>query len=240
VLNALLGNFFSFGSIDPTSPHIYDNSTFTRPTDFTMTDTERKGSDQSVSGLEAVRRDPEISEKMADSSSSEVSNTSNTKKGSGVETKIETLGNDAVSTVSTHEKHTNFGFLPIPRNCQVSESKPFHFNMTICILFGIGSTFTVANLYYNQPILIHLSTDFNVPYDRISNVPSLTQAGYAGALLLISPLGDIVKRRPLILALCVIGAILSIGLATTNSLAAFEALSFLVGFSSVRVPSKYS
>lgn len=71
-------------------------------------------------------------------------------------------------------------------------------------------------------------------YDKISNVPSLTQAGYAGALLLISPLGDLVKRRPLILLLCITGAVLSIGLAVTNSLTAFEALSFIIGFISVR------
>jgi MFS family permease len=91
----------------------------------------------------------------------------------------------------------------------------------------------VANLYYNQPILIHLSNSFDVPYDKISNVPSLTQAGYAAALLLISPLGDLVKRRPLILLLCVAGALMSIGLATTNSLTAFEALSFIIGLLSV-------
>jgi MFS family permease len=72
-----------------------------------------------------------------------------------------------------------------------------------------------------------------VTYDKISNVPSLTQAGYASALLLISPLGDIVKRRPLILLLCMMGAVLTIGLATTTNLAAFEALSFIIGFISV-------
>jgi MFS family permease len=97
-----------------------------------------------------------------------------------------------------------------------------------------NSNIQVANLYYNQPILIHLSETFNVDYDKISNVPSLTQAGYAGALLLISPLGDLVKRRPLILLLCIAGAVLSIGLAVTNSLTAFEALSFIIGFISVR------
>jgi MFS family permease len=73
-----------------------------------------------------------------------------------------------------------------------------------------------------------------VTYDKISNVPSLTQAGYAGALLLISPLGDLVKRRPLILLLCIMGAVLTVGLATTDSLTAFEALSFIIGFISVR------
>ena len=97
----------------------------------------------------------------------------------------------------------------------------------------------MANLYYNQPILIHLSDTFGVTYDKISNVPSLTQAGYAGALLLVSPLGDLVKRRPLILLLCITGAVLSVGLATTNSLTAFEALSFIIGFISVH-PMKYA
>jgi len=81
--------------------------------------------------------------------------------------------------------------------------------------------------------LIHLSNSFGVTYDKISNVPSLTQAGYAGALLLISPLGDIVKRRPLILLLCLLGAVFSIGLATIQSLEGFEALSFIIGFISV-------
>lgn len=98
----------------------------------------------------------------------------------------------------------------------------------------------MANLYYNQPILIHLSDTFGVTYDKISNVPSLTQAGYAGALLLISPLGDLVKRRPLILLLCIMGAVLTVGLATTDSLTAFEALSFIIGFISVRLSSKLS
>jgi MFS family permease len=69
-----------------------------------------------------------------------------------------------------------------------------------------------------------------VSYDKISKVPSLTQAGYAGGLLLISPLGDLVKRRPLILLLCLAGALFTIGLGTTDSLEAFEALSFIIGF----------
>jgi MFS family permease len=83
--------------------------------------------------------------------------------------------------------------------------------------------------------LIHLSDTFGVTYDKISNVPALTQAGYAGGLLLISPLGDLVKRRPLILLLCIMGAVLTAGLATTNSLTAFEALSFIIGFISVKL-----
>lgn len=38
----------------------------------------------------------------------------------------------------------NFGFLPIPKNCRVSPTKPFKFNLAINLLFGFASTFTVG------------------------------------------------------------------------------------------------
>jgi hypothetical protein len=80
--------------------------------------------------------------------------------------------------------------------------------------------------------LIHLFTDFGIPYDKISNfVPTLMQA--EGRLFLISPSGDPVKRGPLILLIAMLGALLAINLTVTESLIAFEALSFIIGFVSV-------
>lgn len=60
---------------------------------------------------------------------------------------------------------------------------------------------TVANLYYNQPILNRIAETFGVSFEQSSTIATLTQAGYAAGLLLICPLGDVFPRRPFILCL---------------------------------------
>lgn len=51
--------------------------------------------------------------------------------------------------------------------------------------------------------------------------------------MLITPLGDLVHRRALILLLTFLSAALTIGLPITNSIAVFEGLTFLIGGMSV-------
>ncbi|KAI0056375.1 MFS general substrate transporter [Artomyces pyxidatus] len=127
----------------------------------------------------------------------------------------------------------DFGFLPIPRRLRYDPEHPAKFGLLLNVVFGISGTFLVANLYYCQPLLIQLAKSFDVSYGEVSRIPTLIQGGYATGLLLISPLGDLVRRRPLLLLLTFVSASLTIGLAITRSLAVFETLSFLVGVSSV-------
>lgn len=64
-----------------------------------------------------------------------------------------------------------------------------------------AGTFTVANLYYNHPILNILADDFHVTNERASLVPTVMQGGYAAGILLLCPLGDIFRRRAYVLIL---------------------------------------
>lgn len=127
----------------------------------------------------------------------------------------------------------DFGFLPIPRRLRYDPEHPAHFGLLLNATFGIASTFVVANLYYCQPLLIEFAKSFNVTYDEVSTIPTLIQAGYAVGILLISTLGDLLRRRPLILLLVFMSSSLTIGLSITNNLAVFEALCFLVGMVTV-------
>ena len=61
----------------------------------------------------------------------------------------------------------------------------------------------------------------------------ITLIRYAAGLLLISPLGDLVRRRQLILLLVLVSTMLTIGLGITPNLRVFEALCFLIGVASV-------
>ncbi|KZV94828.1 MFS general substrate transporter [Exidia glandulosa HHB12029] len=123
----------------------------------------------------------------------------------------------------------NWGFLPIPRRLQHDPNNPFALTTSLNVMFGFASTMTVANLYYVQPLLVQFAKTFSVTDTEVAQIPTLTQAGYAVGLVFLTPLGDLVPRRPLILLLLISSSALSLGLALAPSLKAVSAISFLLG-----------
>ncbi|KAI1494173.1 MFS general substrate transporter [Biscogniauxia mediterranea] len=121
----------------------------------------------------------------------------------------------------------------MPRWCRYDPENPPSFTLSMNILLGFSTTFTVANLYYPQPILNIIAEDFNVSYERSSTVAALSQAGYATGLLFICPLADMVPRRALILFLVFVTATMWIGLCLTNNFETFLTISYLCGVGTV-------
>lgn len=66
---------------------------------------------------------------------------------------------------------------------------------TLAILAGVS----VANLYYNHPLLNVMSTDLQVPAIQTNRIAMLSQIGYAVGLLFIIPLADLYQRKRIIL-----------------------------------------
>ena len=121
----------------------------------------------------------------------------------------------------------------VPPNCRWDSDQPPKFSMGLNILFAFAGAFTVATLYYNHPILNILADDFDVPYEKVAQIPTLAQAGYAIGLFFLCPLGDLLKRRPFVLSLVFFTATLSIGLCVTPSLAVFSTIQFITGITTV-------
>ena len=59
----------------------------------------------------------------------------------------------------------------------------------------------VANLYYLQPLLHRVHEDFHVPVASAAALITAGQVGYALGLALLVPLGDLIERRRLVVAL---------------------------------------
>ncbi|KAL6706598.1 hypothetical protein ACN47E_005354 [Coniothyrium glycines] len=120
-----------------------------------------------------------------------------------------------------------------PPHCRWDPAKPPQFSMGMNVLFAFAAGFTVANLYYNHPILNILARDFGVRYEQVAQIPTVMQAGYAAGLLFLCPLGDLLPRRPFVCGLVLFTATLWLALCITNDLGTFTAISFIVAVTTV-------
>ncbi len=72
---------------------------------------------------------------------------------------------------------------------------PAHILWTLAIVAGAS----VANLYYNQPLLNLIRQDLGVSEFKTNLIAMMTQVGYALGLLFIVPLGDLYQRKHIII-----------------------------------------
>lgn len=103
-----------------------------------------------------------------------------------------------------------------------------HLGRGLLLTLAAATGLAVANIYYNQPMLGLIEASLG--HGAATSVPALTQLGYASGLLLLTPLGDVTRRKPLI-----VGQFVLLALALVLAGAAPDALtlaiaSALVGF----------
>lgn len=91
----------------------------------------------------------------------------------------------------------------------------------------------VANIYYNQPILNIIAKDLHVSALAVGNLPTFAQIGYGLGLFFVSPLGDKMDRKKLLLLSHFLLGFSLLGLAFTENLYVLYALSLLAGLFSV-------
>ncbi len=97
--------------------------------------------------------------------------------------------------------------------------------------FAAGTT--VANLYYNQPLLDQIRVSFGVGFEQVGWVPTLTQIGYAFGMMFLVPLGDMFERKKLVLFFTLIAAFSLLLLSVASSFTLVLVGSLLLGLSTM-------
>jgi predicted MFS family arabinose efflux permease len=100
-------------------------------------------------------------------------------------------------------------------------------------VMAVATGAVVANLYYAQPVLHDVGREFHSGAGPTALVITAAQIGYAAGLLLIVPLGDLFRRRKLVVQIFLVAVVALIGCALAPNLFIFGLASFAVGCASV-------
>ena len=92
---------------------------------------------------------------------------------------------------------------------------------------------SVANLYYNQPLLNKISMELGVSEFTANLIPMITQIGYALGLLFIIPLGDLYKRKNIIITNFLLLSASMFGFAIASNIGFILLASLITGICSV-------
>ena len=99
----------------------------------------------------------------------------------------------------------------------------------VIFILALGAGFSVASIYYAQPLLPLMGANLHLSVEGMGLVPTLTQAGYALGILFLLPLGDRHDRRKLILMKSAALAVLLLLCSLTGQLSSLLIVSLLIG-----------
>lgn len=96
-----------------------------------------------------------------------------------------------------------------------------------------GCAVSVANLYYCQPLLSDIGASLGVGARQIGYLPMWTQAGTALGMFAFVPLGDMVPRRGLIVAMSLAIALAAAMMALAPGIALVNLAGFAIGLTTI-------
>jgi predicted MFS family arabinose efflux permease len=94
-------------------------------------------------------------------------------------------------------------------------SHPQSLGPWLVLMMAVATGISVASLYYAQPLLNTIATEFTLSPSTAGSAVTASQLSYGIGLLLLVPLGDLLEKRALIVTMCLLsaGGLLLCGLA---------------------------
>ena len=104
---------------------------------------------------------------------------------------------------------------------------------TQILIMSVTAGICVANVYYSQPILGAIASSLKIDEKSAGLISVLSQAGYGLGLFFLTPLGDKMDRKKLILWLQIALIVALIGMAASPNLAVLYISSLAIGLFAV-------
>lgn len=106
---------------------------------------------------------------------------------------------------------------------------PRHILLMMAVLAG----FTVANLYYNQPLLEMICRETGITHVQANLITVITQIGYALGLLFVVPLADMVSLRRIVMTCMTVAALSAVAIGFADNVWLLWGASLTLGLSSI-------
>ncbi len=103
----------------------------------------------------------------------------------------------------------------------------------LVIMIAAVGGLAVANLYYVQPLLHAISVEFKTTTAVAGLLVTMNQIGFAGGLLLLVPVGDLVERRRMILVFLLLSSAALAAFAISPNLNLLEIFAVTIGVTSI-------
>ena len=97
------------------------------------------------------------------------------------------------------------------------------------MLLAASCGVVIANIYYNQSLLVDMARSLDPSAKAIGLIPTLTQVGFSLGLLFLLPLGDTMERRSLIVRKAALLCVFLVMATFSNSLVMLCISSLLIG-----------
>ena len=103
----------------------------------------------------------------------------------------------------------------------------------ILLMMAVMAGFTVANLYYNQPLLEMICRETGISQVQANLITVITQIGYALGLLFVVPLADMVSLRRIVVVGMSVAALSAVIIGLAENVWMLWGASLTLGISSI-------
>ena len=103
----------------------------------------------------------------------------------------------------------------------------------ILLMMAIMAGFTVANLYYNQPLLDMICRETGITQVEANLITVVTQIGYALGLLFVVPIADMVSTRRIVVVGMSVAAVSAVTIGFAKNVWLLWGASLMLGISSI-------